>query len=156
MPKRSNKSTDPIKSANRVLDEIIAKHDPESLTIEKVKAVEASGKNLAALALGRLADSRAARPRPKSCQPASESRSLGTPQRRDGQKSSPRLSLEGTDLVHLDNCDTIATVLDQAWRCLCQDYLGYSSKRRPVPVGSQKNRVFYQQFYHGDSALNVR
>jgi hypothetical protein len=54
MPKRSSKSTDPIKSAKRVLDEIIAKHDPESITLEKVKAAEASGKNLAAVALGRL------------------------------------------------------------------------------------------------------
>ena len=54
MPKRSSKSTDPIKSAKRVLDEIIAKHDPESITLEKVKEAEASGKNLAAVALGRL------------------------------------------------------------------------------------------------------
>ena len=54
MPKRSSKSTDPIKSAKRVLDEIIAKHDPDSITLEKVKEAEASGKNLAAVALGRL------------------------------------------------------------------------------------------------------
>ncbi len=54
MPKRSSKSPDPIKSAKRVLDEIIAKHDPESITLEKVKQAEASGKNLAAVALGRL------------------------------------------------------------------------------------------------------
>ncbi len=54
MPKRSSKSTDPIKSAKRVLDEIIAKHDPESIALEKVKAAEASGKNPAAVALGRL------------------------------------------------------------------------------------------------------
>jgi hypothetical protein len=54
MPKRSSKSTDPIKSAQRVLDEIIAKHDPESITLETVKEAQDSGKNLAAVALGRL------------------------------------------------------------------------------------------------------
>lgn len=54
MPKGSSKSTDPIKSAQRVLDEIIAKHDPESITLETVKAAQDSGKNLAAVALGRL------------------------------------------------------------------------------------------------------
>jgi hypothetical protein len=53
MPKRSSKSSDPIKSAKRVLDEIIAKHDPESLTIEQLQAAQADGKNLAAVSLGR-------------------------------------------------------------------------------------------------------
>jgi hypothetical protein len=54
MPKRSSRPTDPIKSAKYVLDEIIAKHDPDSITLEKVKEAEACGKNLAAVALGRL------------------------------------------------------------------------------------------------------
>ncbi len=52
MPKRSSKSSDPIDSAKHVLDQIIAKHDPESLAAEKAK--KESQKNPAAVALGRL------------------------------------------------------------------------------------------------------
>lgn len=52
MPRRSSKSEDPNLFAKSILDQIIAKHDPESLAEDK--AVKESGKNPAAVALGRL------------------------------------------------------------------------------------------------------
>jgi hypothetical protein len=66
MPKRSSKSTDPIKSAKRVLDEIIAKHDPDSLTIQQLQEAQAAGKNLAAVSLGRLGGLKGGKARAKS------------------------------------------------------------------------------------------
>ena len=66
MPKRSSKSSDPIKSAKRAIDAIIAKHDPESLTLEKVKQAQDTGKNLAAVALGRLGGLKGGKARAKS------------------------------------------------------------------------------------------
>jgi len=52
MPRRSSKSDDPNLFAKGVLDQIIAKHDPESIADEP--AVKESGKNPAAVALGRI------------------------------------------------------------------------------------------------------
>ena len=52
MPRRSSKSEDPNLFAKSILDQIIAKHDPESLAEDK--AIKESGKNPAAVALGRL------------------------------------------------------------------------------------------------------
>jgi hypothetical protein len=52
MPTRSSKSEDPNLFAKSILDQIIAKHDPESLADDK--AIKESGKNPAAVALGRL------------------------------------------------------------------------------------------------------
>jgi hypothetical protein len=52
MPGRSSKSEDPNLFAKSILDQIIAKHDPESLADDK--AIRESGKNPAAVALGRL------------------------------------------------------------------------------------------------------
>ena len=61
MPKRSSKSDDPIIAAKNVLDQIIAKHDPEANQLVKemvdilAEGVEKeSAKNPAAVALGRL------------------------------------------------------------------------------------------------------
>lgn len=52
MPRRSSKSEDPNLFAKSILDQIIAKHDPESLAEDK--AIKDLGKNPAAVALGRL------------------------------------------------------------------------------------------------------
>ena len=52
MPRRSSRSEDPNLFAKSILDQIIAKHDPESLADDK--AVRESRKNPAAVALGRL------------------------------------------------------------------------------------------------------
>ena len=52
MPGRSSKSEDPNLFAKSILYQIIAKHDPESLAEDKT--VKESGKNPAAVALGRL------------------------------------------------------------------------------------------------------
>lgn len=52
MPKRSSKTDDPNLFAKRVLDQIVAKYDPESIAQEP--DVKKSGKNPAAVALGRL------------------------------------------------------------------------------------------------------
>ena len=52
MPRRSSKSEDPNLFAKSILDQIIAKYDPESLADDK--AIKESGKNPAAVALGRL------------------------------------------------------------------------------------------------------
>jgi hypothetical protein len=52
MPRRSTKSEDPNLFAKSILDQIIAKHDPESLAEDN--AIKESGKNPAAVALGRL------------------------------------------------------------------------------------------------------
>ena len=41
MPKGSSKSSDPIKSAKRVLDEVIAKHDPEAVAKEQADNIAA-------------------------------------------------------------------------------------------------------------------
>ena len=61
MPKRSSKENDPILAAKNVLDQIIAKHDPEAerLVKEMVDAIKEgveaeSRKNPAAVVLGRL------------------------------------------------------------------------------------------------------
>ena len=61
MPKRSSKEENPIQSARNVLDQIIAKHDPEANRLVKemvdilAEGVEMeSKKNPAAVALGRL------------------------------------------------------------------------------------------------------
>lgn len=52
MPKRSSKTDDPNLFAKRVLDQVIARHDPESIAQEP--EVKESGKNPAAVTLGRL------------------------------------------------------------------------------------------------------
>lgn len=57
MRKRSSKTDDPIESARNVLDQIIAKHDPEAdrLIKEMVDILSnGSKKNPAAVSLGRL------------------------------------------------------------------------------------------------------
>ena len=68
MPKRSSKADDPNLFAKGVLDQIIAKHDPESIAEEA--EVKESGKNPAAVALGRLGGRKGGKARSEKLSPA--------------------------------------------------------------------------------------
>ena len=87
MPKRS--STGPIIGAKNVLDQIIAKHDPEAAGEEAEAQAKASGKNPAAVALGRLVGLKGARPAQKNYLPANGNRSQNRPLSPDDTEADP-------------------------------------------------------------------
>ena len=67
MPRRSSKSEDPNLFAKSILDQIIAKHDPESLADDK--AIKEAGKNPAAVASGRLGGKKGGKARAEALSP---------------------------------------------------------------------------------------
>jgi hypothetical protein len=84
MPRRSSKSEDPNLFAKSILDQIIAKHDPESLAEDR--AIKESGKNPAAVALGRLGGKKGGLARAANSRPRNENRSRRKPPKRDGER----------------------------------------------------------------------
>jgi len=55
--------------------------------------------------------------------------------------------------LQLDNCDTIATVLDKRGGVCVKTSWVILANDAQFQWAAKKNRVFDQQFYHGNSAL---